>query len=175
MFGLRQAGQAWKCGVSVLDSEIALAAVYRCWRGDAKPGTSMGTSLDRNHWHTAGDAEHARPSSKSVAENWQGERAATDFWALPLPAHTACWAPIQVRDSSWLHLQQWLCWTIPWSNLHWAVSVQLGSIPRGSCLSTGCCWAVALQPFVWKQHGLEIQEHPSTQRAVSRKTGFELV
>lgn len=51
-------------------------------------------------------------------------------------------------DSSWLHLQQWLCWTIPWSNLHWAVSVQLGSIPRGSCLSTGCCWAVALQPFV---------------------------
>lgn len=35
----------------------------------------------------------------------------------------------------------------PWSNLHWAVSVQLGGIPRGSCLGTGCCWAVALQPF----------------------------
>lgn len=59
MFGLRQAGQAWKCGLSVLDmlsSEGALA-VYRCWRGDAKPGTSIGPNgqkpLTHSRWHRA--------------------------------------------------------------------------------------------------------------------------
>lgn len=41
MFGLRQAGQAWKCGLSIqatLSKEVALAVVYQCWRGDAEPG-----------------------------------------------------------------------------------------------------------------------------------------
>lgn len=179
VFGLRQTGQAWKCGLSVLDTlfnEIALVVVYRCWRGDCKPGTSVGPSLDRNHWRTTGDAEGQAQCSWQRTDKERGLPMISGLCHSQL----TLLAGQQFRSEthhghicSNSHVGSFQA--APWSNLHWAVSVHLGGIPRGSCLSAGCCWDVALQPFGWKKHYLVIQEHPSTLMAMSRKTGFELV
>lgn len=48
IFGLRQAGQVWKCGLSVqamLSREVALVVVYQCWREGAEPGAHHGPQL----------------------------------------------------------------------------------------------------------------------------------
>lgn len=89
----------------LLSREVGLAVFYQNWRGDAEPGTHCGTQLGQ----TA--VRHSYRACKAEFDAFDGQQAGGKgyLWILPLPTLPGWWTPVQVKNSSWPHLEQLSC------------------------------------------------------------------
>lgn len=112
---------------------------------DAKPGTCMGPSLHRNLWHTA-----CKAKLNNCGRELTREEGCQWFLGFAIPSSLFLLGTSSGQRLIMATSAAVVMLDLSRSNLHWAVSMWLGGIPRGSCLGAGCCGAVALQPFGWR-------------------------